>query len=222
MEARISPSSRSTCPGRAHHRFFHGASGELPGQGQMRLVVLGHHQAAAGFLVQAVDDARTRHAADAAKEPWQWCSRALTRVCSSWPAAGCTTRPGGLLSTRSDSSSKGCPAGCPPAAPHRRGHPASGLPRLRRPGASGWASLLPVDPDVTLVNQPLQGAPGDRRVFFPQINVQASAGNGMLDREGFGTVSHVKVMRAAGNATRPGRPAVWPPVSRRASCKDCP
>ena len=41
--------------------------GELFRQRDMRRVVFRHHETAAGFLVQPVDDARPRHAADAAQ-----------------------------------------------------------------------------------------------------------------------------------------------------------
>ncbi len=37
--------------------------------------------------------------------PWQWPNRALTRVPSLWPGAGCTTMPAGLTSTSRSASS---------------------------------------------------------------------------------------------------------------------
>ena len=47
--------------------FFDRAPGELLSQGQVRFVVFGSHQAAAGVFVQAVDDAGPGNAADAAE-----------------------------------------------------------------------------------------------------------------------------------------------------------
>ena len=47
--------------------LLHPAPGELGGECQVGFVVLRHDQAAAGFLVQPVDDARARDAADAAQ-----------------------------------------------------------------------------------------------------------------------------------------------------------
>ena len=38
--------------------FFHRSAGKLIREGNMRFVVLGHDQAAAGFLVEPVDNAR--------------------------------------------------------------------------------------------------------------------------------------------------------------------
>ena len=47
--------------------LLHGASGELRGKREVRRVVLGDHEAAAGFLVEPVHDAGAHHAADAAE-----------------------------------------------------------------------------------------------------------------------------------------------------------
>ena len=47
--------------------FLNLAGGKLRGQSEMGGVVFGHHQAAAGFLVKAMDDAGAGHAADAAE-----------------------------------------------------------------------------------------------------------------------------------------------------------
>ena len=54
----------------AHDRivnFLDLACGKLRGKRQVRLVVFGNDEAAAGFLVEPVDDARPRDAADAAE-----------------------------------------------------------------------------------------------------------------------------------------------------------
>ena len=47
--------------------LIHCPSGELGGESQVGVVVFGHDQAAAGFFVQAMHDARAGHAADAAQ-----------------------------------------------------------------------------------------------------------------------------------------------------------
>ena len=47
--------------------LLHGASGELCGERDVRFIILGDDQAAAGFLVEPMDDAGARDAADAAE-----------------------------------------------------------------------------------------------------------------------------------------------------------
>ena len=49
---------------RAMYFFFTCAAHKLAGQPAMRFVVLGHHQQAAGGLVQAMHDSGTQFAAD--------------------------------------------------------------------------------------------------------------------------------------------------------------
>ena len=49
--------------------LFQRAAGELFGQRDVRGVVLGHDQTTAGFLVETMHDARSRHATDAAEFP---------------------------------------------------------------------------------------------------------------------------------------------------------
>ena len=72
--------------------------GELLGQRLMRAVVLGHHHQPGGVLVEPVHDARplARRRCRTGCAP-QWAISALTSVPVSWPAAGCTTRPVGLV-----------------------------------------------------------------------------------------------------------------------------
>ena len=47
--------------------FVHIAAGELPGEREMGFIVLRHDEAAAGVLVEPVDNARPRHTTDAAQ-----------------------------------------------------------------------------------------------------------------------------------------------------------
>ena len=68
MAARISPVARRRLA--ADERvinFFDFARRELFRERDVRLVIFGDNEAAAGFLVEPVDDARSRHAADAAQ-----------------------------------------------------------------------------------------------------------------------------------------------------------
>ena len=77
---------------------------ELQGQLVMGPIVAGHEDDAAGVAVEAVDDARTRRPAAALSAGPKWNCSAPARVPDQCPRAGCTTIPGGLLTTTSSSS----------------------------------------------------------------------------------------------------------------------
>ena len=79
---------------------------------------------------------------------WQWCSRPCTRVPWWWPAAGCTTRPGGLLTTtRSPSSymisrSMGSGARSRGSGSGRRTSTSQPACRRRAGRAGAWSTII--------------------------------------------------------------------------------
>ena len=77
--------------------FFHRSSGKLIREGDMRFVVFGHDQTAAGFLVEPVDDARSRHAADAAEFPGAMMEQRIDERVFLVPGGGMNHQPGWLV-----------------------------------------------------------------------------------------------------------------------------
>ena len=90
--------------------------GKLFGKLQVRFVVFGDDEAAAGFLVEPMNDAWSRDAADAAELPRAMMQQCVDQRVFLVSAAGWTTKPAGLFSTSNDLSSKrmssGISSGC--------------------------------------------------------------------------------------------------------------
>ena len=105
------PQGRRPCPRRPGGGLDQGqvaaldpVVGQLAGQGQVGGVVLGHQQQPGGALVEPVDDAGSARSPPADRLlPCR--PGALTRVPVGWPGPGWTTRPAGLATTSSRSSS---------------------------------------------------------------------------------------------------------------------
>ena len=79
--------------------------GELFGQLGMGLIVAGDENHAAGVAVEAVDNARPARPAAGAEGGAKMELQAPASVPDQCPRAGCTTMPGGLLTTATNSSS---------------------------------------------------------------------------------------------------------------------
>ena len=126
----------------------------------MRQGGLGHHQEAAGVLVQAVHQTRAAHFADLVSSG-QWCSRAFEQGAAPVPGAGWTTSPGGLLTTRRSRSSKTMLEGegfRGETAGRRRRH--RDQHRVAGPHPVGGGPELPVDRDQPGLEEFLQPGPG--------------------------------------------------------------
>ena len=94
--------ARDVARGERQVLALHGARRELPHELGLRGERLRDDQEAARVLVEPMDDARARHATRAAAHDAAARSAACRRGC---PRPGCTTRPAGLSSTISASSS---------------------------------------------------------------------------------------------------------------------
>src|SRR6266542_2917590 len=167
--------------------LLHGLSGELVTQDLVGLVVLGDDEAAAGLLVEAVHDTRAGHAADA--------TEAAPAVMEQGVDQGVFLVAGGRMhddagrlvedqqvvvfveNVERDVFGLGI---------RRAGFGPVDGNRFARPRLMGGFDGSPVDLDVSLVNQPLNGAPRDGGEAGGKEFVEPFAGQRLLDDQVFG------------------------------------
>ena len=119
--------------------LLHLPGGELGGKREVRLVILGHHQAAAGFLVEPVDDARTRNAADAAQLPRAMVKQGIDQRVFFVASGGMHHQPRRFVQDQQGLVLKqDRRAASPPAGLRRRGLPASAPRLVLRRAAYAW------------------------------------------------------------------------------------
>ena len=98
MAARISPDvARRFAADERVVNLFDFARGELFREREVRLVIFGDDEAAAGFLVEPVDDARSRHAADAAQRTFAMMQQRVDERVFLVPGGGMHDESGGFV-----------------------------------------------------------------------------------------------------------------------------
>ena len=166
--------------------LLHLAGGELGGKRQVRFVILRHDQAAAGFLVQAMDDAGAGDAADAAQLARAMVEQGVDQRV--FFVAGCRMhhQPRRLVQHQQrfvliqDVQRHRFRLGL--GGPGFRPVHLNLFPGTGRVGRLDGAA---VDPDVALFNQPLNRAARDGRELAAQIRVQPLRRERMFDRQDF-------------------------------------
>ena len=179
--------------------LLHLAGGELGGERQVRLVVLGHDQAAAGFLVEPVDDARARDAADAAQLPRAMVKQRVDervflvagRRMHHQPRRLVQHQQGLVLVQDVERYLLRLGFGGPGFRPVHFDLLA-GARRVR--GLDGAA----VDPDVALLDQPLNRAARDRRELAAQVGVEPLRRQRVFDGQDFSAGRHMEEVRISG------------------------
>ena len=174
--------------------LVHFARGELCRERNVRLVVLGDDEAAAGFLVEPVDDARPRHAADAAQRTFAMVEQGVDERVFLVAGGGMHHDAGGLvqheqrfvLEQNIERDFFRLHLGR-----SRLGPVDADLVAGMR--AVGGLDDLAVHQDVALLDQALQVAARGGGIFFGKIFVQPPGGQGFLDGEIFRAVAHDEV-----------------------------
>ncbi len=162
----------------------------------MRLVVFGDDEAAAGVLVEPVDDAGPRHAADAAQLPGAMMQQRVDERVFLVAGGGMDDEAGGLvqheqrfvLEQNVERDFLRLRLGGPGVRPVDF-NLFAGAGRVR--GLDGLA----VDADVALFDEPLQRAARDGGKLFAQKNVEPPAGQGLFDGENFRALAHNEFRR---------------------------
>ena len=174
--------------------FFHAALGKLFREREVRPVIFGDDEAAAGFLVEPVDDAGPRHAADAAQRAFAMVQQRVDERVFLVAGGGMHDESGGLvqheqrlvLEQNVQRHFLRLRLGGPGVRPVDFNFLA-GARRVR-----GFGGLA-VDADVALLDEPLQRAARGGGEFCPQKNVQPLARQRFLDGEFFGAVCHPQI-----------------------------
>ena len=191
--------------------LLHPAGGELGGKRQVRFVVLRHDQAAAGFLVQPMDDARAGDTADAAQP-----ARAVVKQGVDERVFFVTSRrmhyqPRRLVQHQQrlvliqdvEQHRFRLGFGGPGFRPVH-------FNLLAGPGRVRRLDDAAVDPDVALLDQALNRTPRDGRELAAQVGVEPLRGQRVFDGQDFRAGRHSKrSMTAAAHSS------MVPPVGRR-------
>ena len=167
--------------------FFDLPSGELRGKRHVRFIIFGNDQAAAGFLVEPVDDARPRHAADAAEFAAAMMQQRVDERVFLVSGGGMHHQPGGFVQHQQRLVlEKNVERNFLRLRARRAGVPASGF-QFASPARGRMRGLdgLAVDADVALFNQPLQRDPRDGGEFSAQKRVQPLGRERFFDGEIF-------------------------------------
>ena len=166
--------------------FFDLPSGKLGGKRHVRFIIFGHDQAAAGFLVEPVDNARARDAADAAEFAAAMMQQRVDERMFLVSGGGMHNQPGGfvqyqqrlVLKKNVERDFLRLRAGGPGFRPVNF-NCFTGARRMRR------FDRPAVDTNVTFFNQSFQRDPRDRGKFPPQKHVQPLGRERFFDSETF-------------------------------------
>ena len=166
--------------------FLHRSPGKLIRERDMGFVILGHHQAAAGFLVEPMDDARSRHAADAAELPGAMMEERIDQRVRLIARRGMHHQTGGLVQNEQRVVFKNdierdvfrLRFGGPGCGPFDL-HDFAGARRVRGFG------FLTVDLDIALRNEPLNRPARGGGEFAAQESIEPFAGAREFNRQSF-------------------------------------
>ncbi len=174
--------------------FLDLARGELFRQGDVGLVVFGDDEAAAGFLVEAVDNAGAGHAADAAKRALAVVQKGVDQRVLLVSGSGVHDDAGGLVQDEQrfvlvQNLKRDF---------FRLGPGGFGLRPVDLDLVAGVRALRGLDPqavdeDVAFLDEPLQRAARSGGEPFAQEFVQPRGGQGFFDDEAFRALAHAVV-----------------------------
>ena len=171
--------------------FFHVAPGELSRKPDVRFVILGYDEAATGFFIESVNDAGTRHAADAAELAFAMMEQGvdervffITRCRMHDDASGFVQHEQRLIFVN-DFEGNIFRLGCGGLGFwDLNTHNFACARRVR--GFRGFA----VDRDMAFLDQPLNRAPRQGRELSSQESIQSLAGMRVFDGESFSASGH--------------------------------
>ncbi len=174
--------------------FFHRPAGELRRERQMRFIIFRHDQTAAGFLVEPMNNSRSRHAADAAQSAFAVMQKRvhqgvfLMSRCRMNHNAGWFVQHEQSLVFEQDFQRnffRLCFG--------RLGFGPVNLNLFAGMRRVGGFHRAAINADMTFFNQPLDGAAGNRRKFFTQEIVQPLGRESFFNQENFGAIRHSPV-----------------------------
>ena len=178
----------------AHNRivnFFNLPPGELRRKREVRFVVFGDDEAAAGFLVEPVDDAGPRDAADAAERTLAVMEQGVDERVFLVSGGGMHDQPGGFVQHEQrlvlkKNGERDCLRLC------FGGFCLRPMDFNLFAGARAVRGFgyVTIDADMALFNQPLQRAARGGRKFFAQIGVQPPGRERFFDSEFFRAHGH--------------------------------
>jgi len=171
--------------------LFYDAAGKLFRKREVRLVVFGDDEAAAGFLVEPVHNAGPRHAADAAQRTGAMVQQSVDERVFLVPGGGMHDEAGGFVDDEQRFVlEQNIQRNVLRLRLGGAGFGKRNLNRVADARVVRGLGRLAIDANMALFDEALHRAARDGGEFFAQKNVQAFAAPRLFDREFFRGCGH--------------------------------